>query len=252
MLLPPLAFASPPDPSWVAGFYDGADGDDIVSLVYETSAAPAAASPHVGPLPCLLEISLEGIIPRVFGRLFTRGPRAPPILPSSDSAYVFNSLPPPASGTNAPVALLSITTFCLSVVSRLQGKLPGSDPYRASSVLQRSWPGTRRHARSRAADRCCRVQSAVQLLGSGHRLALPHMIENGQVATRQASLFRHTSGACGLTTVTGRQSQASRQSSDNSMGFQHDCRCLTRRQLHPLAGRACPANPLYACTRGVV
>jgi len=42
ILLPPLAFASPPDPSWAAGFYDGADGDDVVSLVYETSATNAA------------------------------------------------------------------------------------------------------------------------------------------------------------------------------------------------------------------
>src|SRR5215467_7654306 len=36
ILLPPLAFASPPDPSWVAGIYDGADADEIVRLVYET------------------------------------------------------------------------------------------------------------------------------------------------------------------------------------------------------------------------
>ena len=42
ILLPTLAFASPPDPSWAAGFYDGADGDDVVSLVYETSATNAA------------------------------------------------------------------------------------------------------------------------------------------------------------------------------------------------------------------
>jgi len=54
ILLPTIAFASPPDPSWIAGIYDGADGDDIVSLVYETSAASAAAPSHVGPLPCLL------------------------------------------------------------------------------------------------------------------------------------------------------------------------------------------------------
>ena len=32
-ILPAIAFASPPDPSWIAGIYDGADGDDIVSLV---------------------------------------------------------------------------------------------------------------------------------------------------------------------------------------------------------------------------
>src|SRR5262245_43007712 len=51
ILLPAIAFASPPDPSWIAGIYDGADGDDIVSLVYETLAAKTAAPSHVGPLP---------------------------------------------------------------------------------------------------------------------------------------------------------------------------------------------------------
>ena len=80
ILLPTLAFASPPDPSWVAGFYDGADGDEIVSLVYETSAANHTALSHLGPLPCLLEISLEGIVCNIPDRHFTRGPRSPPIL----------------------------------------------------------------------------------------------------------------------------------------------------------------------------
>ena len=53
ILLPALAFATPPDPSWIAGIYDGADGDDIVILVYQTSAASAPAPSPVGPLPCL-------------------------------------------------------------------------------------------------------------------------------------------------------------------------------------------------------
>ena len=43
ILLPAIAFADPPDPSWIAGIYDGADGDDIVSLVYDTTAAKAVA-----------------------------------------------------------------------------------------------------------------------------------------------------------------------------------------------------------------
>ena len=32
-LLTPLAYASPPDPSWIKGVYDGADFDDVVVLV---------------------------------------------------------------------------------------------------------------------------------------------------------------------------------------------------------------------------
>lgn len=107
ILLPTIAFASPPDPSWVAGFYDGADGDDIVSLVYETSTATADAPPHLGPPPCLLGISLESVGRHVPGRHFTRGPRSPPILRSSEFAYAFNSLPPP-SGPEALITLPSI------------------------------------------------------------------------------------------------------------------------------------------------
>ena len=111
ILLPTLAFASPPDPSWVAGFYDGADGDEVVSLVYETSAAHHTALSHLGPLPCLLEISFEGIVCNIPDRPFTRGPRSPPILRSRELGSVFTSLPPPAGFTEAPVTLPSLAKF---------------------------------------------------------------------------------------------------------------------------------------------
>ena len=113
ILLPAIAFASPPDPSWIAGIYDGADGDDIVSLVYDTSVANVAMLSHIGPLPCLTEISLEGIVRSVPGNRSTRGPRAPPARCSPEFASVFNSLPPPASGTESPIALPSTTAFRL-------------------------------------------------------------------------------------------------------------------------------------------
>src|SRR5215831_12206710 len=32
-LLTPMAYASPPDPSWIRGVYDGGDFDDIIVLV---------------------------------------------------------------------------------------------------------------------------------------------------------------------------------------------------------------------------
>lgn len=114
ILLPSIAFASPPDPSWIAGFYDGADGDDIVSLVYETSAASTAASLHLGPLPCLTDMLLEDIARSVAGRHFTGDPRAPPVLRSLEFAYVFSSLPPPRSPAKAIVTLPSIPAPKLS------------------------------------------------------------------------------------------------------------------------------------------
>ena len=108
ILLPVLAYAIPADPSWIAGIYDDADGDEIVSLVCETSAANTAPTSHLGPLPCLLNMSLEDIGGNVPDRCFTRGPRSPPALCSLEFAHVFNSLPPP-SGADASVSLPSIT-----------------------------------------------------------------------------------------------------------------------------------------------
>ena len=98
ILLPPIAFASPPDPSWIAGIFDGADGDDIVTLVYETAATNAAEPSKMAPLRCLPGISLERIVHGFPGGRFTRGPRSPPVLCSAVNAHVFNSLsdyPPP-------------------------------------------------------------------------------------------------------------------------------------------------------------
>jgi hypothetical protein len=113
ILLPAIAFASPPDPSWIAGIYDGADGDDIVSLVYETSAASAPVLSQVGPLPCLPGISFEGLVRSAPANRFTHGPRAPPARYSPELASVFNSLPPPTRGTESHTTLLLITAYRL-------------------------------------------------------------------------------------------------------------------------------------------
>jgi len=41
--LGPLAYASPPDQTWVAGIYDAADYDDVVWLLTDTSMAQGCA-----------------------------------------------------------------------------------------------------------------------------------------------------------------------------------------------------------------
>jgi len=110
ILLPVIAFAIPVDPSWIAGIYDDADGDDVVSLVSETSAANTAPLSHLGPFPYLLDMYLDGTVRNIPDRHFTGGPRSPPVLCSLEFTHVFNSLPPP-SGTDAFVSLPSITKF---------------------------------------------------------------------------------------------------------------------------------------------
>lgn len=51
--LTPLAYASPPDPSWIGGVYDGGDYDDVVILI--TSATGSVT-------PSLLPEFLQGLV----------------------------------------------------------------------------------------------------------------------------------------------------------------------------------------------
>jgi len=92
ILLPAIAFASPPDRLWIAGIYDGADGDDLVTLVYETAASHPAVLAYVAPLPCLSDLPPERIVRGFSVGGLTPGPRAPPPLCSRVSAHVFTSL----------------------------------------------------------------------------------------------------------------------------------------------------------------
>jgi hypothetical protein len=80
ILLPTIAFISLPDPSWITGIYDDADGDDIVILDYQPIAAVAISQqPFLSP-PYLSERflaseprSVDGV-PAV---QFARGPPSP-------------------------------------------------------------------------------------------------------------------------------------------------------------------------------
>jgi len=105
-LLPVIAFASPPDRSRIAVIYDGADGDDIVSLVYDTAAAHAADGSHVAARPCLKELTLKSIARGVSSHRFARKPRAPPVPGSAILARVLRCAPrcsSTASGTDPPI-----------------------------------------------------------------------------------------------------------------------------------------------------
>jgi hypothetical protein len=96
-LLPVMAFASPPDPSWIAGIYDGSDADDIVILVYKTTATSAPAPSPIPPFPYLLGI----VIPMLSDSQFAQGSRAPPAMVSPVSAHVFRFLTPDTSTASA-------------------------------------------------------------------------------------------------------------------------------------------------------
>src|SRR5262249_3835035 len=67
ILIAPIAFASPPDPSWIAGVYDGADGDDVVTLVYETAGIEGVSLGSLLALSCASNVSLASGADHVHG-----------------------------------------------------------------------------------------------------------------------------------------------------------------------------------------
>jgi hypothetical protein len=58
-LLRPLAQASPGDPVWIAGFYDGADFDDVVSLLITYGDADSPRPAMHRPAPPMPEALVE-------------------------------------------------------------------------------------------------------------------------------------------------------------------------------------------------
>ena len=79
--LTPLAYASPPDPSWIRGIYDDADYDDIVVLITSGAAVTAPVLVvEIRSLPSLAGLSpqrTEGSVPtRPFSPLQSRAPPA--------------------------------------------------------------------------------------------------------------------------------------------------------------------------------
>jgi hypothetical protein len=81
LVLAPLAYASPPDPVWVSGFFDGGDHDDVVVLVVSTGAA-TDTSPTLGdataPADPIWSEAVLSIVTRHAPSC--RTPRAPPLV----------------------------------------------------------------------------------------------------------------------------------------------------------------------------
>jgi len=55
-VLSPMAFASPPDPSWLGGFWDDADFDDVI--LHLTWCCPALSSGQPASMRRLVRLSL--------------------------------------------------------------------------------------------------------------------------------------------------------------------------------------------------
>ncbi len=78
--LVPAAYADPPDPSWIGGFWDDDDFDTVVAFIASTFAT--VSQPDLGTEPCLVWIdSAEPASPVSAGAPLRSAarPRAPPI-----------------------------------------------------------------------------------------------------------------------------------------------------------------------------
>jgi len=90
-LIPVIAAASPPDPAWIGGIYDAADGDEIVTLIGDQASSHGVAGYAIcqpPPLPQALH-QMEPCTAQGFSKQqLTRGPppgsctsiAAPPLL----------------------------------------------------------------------------------------------------------------------------------------------------------------------------
>jgi hypothetical protein len=86
LALLPAAYADPPDPTWLGGYWDDDDFDNVVILIADTCAVAAQPLLDSGPLWTVV-VGLE-LMPRRFVQVSARAaasPRAPPVAPLSVS-----------------------------------------------------------------------------------------------------------------------------------------------------------------------
>ena len=79
--LPPAAFADPPDPTWIGGYWDDDDFDNVVDAITAATAFKAPARPAV-ELPSLVLVAHIVPAKRYGWRVPLRAtapPRAPPV-----------------------------------------------------------------------------------------------------------------------------------------------------------------------------
>jgi len=81
LILPPLAHASPTDPTWIPGFYDDNDYDDVILFITGTVGAIESrlADPMAFVAVCLGLVVLGGRQLTAAQPIRSRSTRAPPL-----------------------------------------------------------------------------------------------------------------------------------------------------------------------------
>ena len=76
----PLAYTSPPDPSWIGGIYDGGDFDDVVVFIVSAAAlGEPVVSANARPAPLIIGCAPQAGEMPIPSAAFSSNPvRAPP------------------------------------------------------------------------------------------------------------------------------------------------------------------------------
>ena len=77
--LTPLAFADPPDPSWLGGYWDDDDFDDVVVVIAQTCALVDLSGPHIPTFESVARLELPSVTVAPTAEVGVFCPRAPPI-----------------------------------------------------------------------------------------------------------------------------------------------------------------------------
>ena len=77
----PLAYTSPPDPSWIGGIYDGGDFDDVVVFIVSVAAlGEPVVSANARPAPLIIGCAPQAGEMPIPSAAFSSNPvRAPPV-----------------------------------------------------------------------------------------------------------------------------------------------------------------------------
>jgi len=97
----PLAYASPADPTWIAGIYDNADYDDVVSFLTDKTDASSGQVAMLGEQSSIAWMTRprSGRIPQ--GTTGVENSRGPPVK-SCDGSINFQLNPPVFSAATRP------------------------------------------------------------------------------------------------------------------------------------------------------
>ena len=87
IVLVPLASATPPDPLWVAGIYDGADSDDVVLVVTSLESGVEESLCLVSPFAISADVPMVEHLPLPAATLCPTQARAPPLESPGEHSY---------------------------------------------------------------------------------------------------------------------------------------------------------------------